>query len=105
MPASESRPSALQSPWAQPTGPIPRTGPIRIALTGTAIQNSYMEFWTLLDWANPGSVGTEKQWKKTVADPLAAGQAKGCKEEERLRANGVAEILRDKLLPLYFLRR
>src|SRR5258708_3775363 len=105
-PASESGTSvAPQSLWAQPSAPIPRTGPIRIALTGTAIQNSYMELWTLLDWANPGSVGSEKQWKKTIAEPLAAGQARGCKEEERLRANGTAEILRDKLLPLYFLRR
>ncbi|KAH9976865.1 P-loop containing nucleoside triphosphate hydrolase protein [Lactifluus volemus] len=87
------------------TTPISRTGPIRIALTGTAIQNSYMELWTLLDWVNPGSVGTEKQWKKTVALPLAAGQARGNKEEERLKASGIAETLRDKLLPLYFLRR
>ena len=105
-PASESQPSANpQSLWAQPTASIPRTGPIRIALTGTAIQNSYMELWTLLDWANPGSVGSEKQWKNMVAKPLAAGQARGCKQEERLRANGIAEMLRDKLLPLYFLRR
>jgi SNF2 family DNA or RNA helicase len=104
-PASETRSSTSQSLWAQSSSPIPRTGPIRIALTGTAIQNSYMELWTLLDWANPGSVGTERQWRKMVANPLAAGQARGCKEEERLRANGTAEILRDKLLPLYFLRR
>jgi SNF2 family DNA or RNA helicase len=105
-PVSESRPSASpQSLWAQPSASIPRTGPIRIALTGTAIQNSYMELWTLLDWANPGSVGSEKQWKNMVAKPLAAGQARGGKEEERLRANGIAEMLRDKLLPLYFLRR
>jgi DNA excision repair protein ERCC-6-like 2 len=107
IPASEPQPSASQSQsrWADAAAPIPRTGPIRIALTGTAIQNSYMELWTLLDWVNPGSVGTEKQWKKTVANPLAAGQARGCKEEERLRATATAEILRDKLLPLYFLRR
>jgi len=104
-PASEPRSSTSQSLWADPAAAIPRTGPIRIALTGTAIQNSYMELWTLLDWANPGSVGSEKQWKKTVANPLAAGQARGCKEEERLRANATAGVMRDKLLPLYFLRR
>jgi SNF2 family DNA or RNA helicase len=104
-PAAELRPGASQLRWADAAAPIPRTGPIRIALTGTAIQNSYMELWTLLDWVNPGSVGTEKQWKKTVANPLAAGQARGCREDERLRANATAEILRDKLLPLYFLRR
>ncbi|KAI0255595.1 P-loop containing nucleoside triphosphate hydrolase protein [Lactifluus subvellereus] len=100
----------LKNPNSSPvsgksTTPTPRTGPVRIALTGTAIQNSYMELWTLLDWANPGSVGTEKQWKKTIAYPLAAGQARGSKEEERLRASATAEVLRDKLLPLYFLRR
>jgi SNF2 family DNA or RNA helicase len=104
-PASETRSSTSQSLWAQSSSPIPRTGPIRIALTGTAIQNSYMELWTLLNWVNSGSVGAERQWRKMVANPLAAGQARGCKEEERLLANRTAEILRDKLLPLYFLRR
>lgn len=104
-PAFENLSSTSQSLWSQPSSPIPRTGPIRIAVTGTAIQNSYMELWTLLNWVNPGSVGMEKQWKKMVAKPLAAGQARGCKEEERLRANRTAETLRDKLLPLYFLRR
>jgi hypothetical protein len=36
---------------------------MRIGLTGTAIQNGYEEFWTLLDWTNPGSVGTPREWK------------------------------------------
>ena len=104
-PALEPGSSNSQSASGQSTTPIPRTGPLRFALTGTAIQNSYMELWTLLDFVNPGSVGTEKQWQKTIAYPLAAGQARGSKEEERLRASRTAEILRDKLLPLYFLRR
>ncbi|KAI0045188.1 hypothetical protein FA95DRAFT_1583483 [Auriscalpium vulgare] len=82
-----------------------RTGPIRFALTGTAIQNTYFELWTLLNWANPGSVGTEKQWRTCVAGPLTTGQAKGCSEEERLIANRTAGTLRDKLLPRFFLRR
>ncbi|KAI0270605.1 P-loop containing nucleoside triphosphate hydrolase protein [Gloeopeniophorella convolvens] len=105
IPSSSSQPSTSKPTWTDSSTPIPRTGPIRIALTGTAIQNSYMELWTLLDWVNPGSVGTEKQWKKMVANPLTAGQSKGCGEEERLRAKRTAETLRDKLLPLYFLRR
>jgi SNF2 family DNA or RNA helicase len=41
---------------------------MRIGLTGTAIQNSYEELWTLLDWANPGSVGTVREWKKVGPD-------------------------------------
>ncbi|KAG6329677.1 hypothetical protein ID866_9411, partial [Astraeus odoratus] len=29
----------------------------RFGLTGTAIQNSYHELWTILDWTNPGRLG------------------------------------------------
>ncbi|KAI0060152.1 hypothetical protein BV25DRAFT_986960 [Artomyces pyxidatus] len=103
--AKNSIPSSSGSAKKASARPESRTGPIRIALTGTAIQNTYFELWTLLDWANPGSVGTMSQWKKHVAGPLTAGQAKGCKEEERIRATVTAENLRDKLLPMYFLRR
>jgi SNF2 family DNA or RNA helicase len=85
--------------------PAPRAGPVRIAMTGTAIQNSYAELWTLLDWANPGAVGTPKQWAQTVQEPLLAGQAKGCAPEAQVRAAEVAEALRDRLLPRFFLRR
>ncbi|KZV71733.1 hypothetical protein PENSPDRAFT_675209 [Peniophora sp. CONT] len=82
-----------------------RTGPMRIALTGTAIQNNLTEFWVLLDWANPGLVGTHKQWTTLVANPLAAGQARNARGQELQRANMVKGNLHDKLLPLYFLRR
>ncbi|KAA1466811.1 hypothetical protein DENSPDRAFT_831699 [Dentipellis sp. KUC8613] len=102
VPSTAPGASSSKSKIAQPEQ---RIGPIRIALTGTAIQNSYLELWTLLDWANPGSVGSISQWKKCVMDPLMAGQAKGSKEEERIRATRVAQTLRDKLLPRFFLRR
>ncbi|TFY76961.1 hypothetical protein EWM64_g7051 [Hericium alpestre] len=104
MPPHISQLTEAQAP-SSGTSAQTRTGPIRFALTGTAIQNSYLELWTLLDWANPGSVGTISQWKKCVMDPLMAGQAKGSKEEERIRATAVAQRLRDKLLPKFFLRR
>ena len=78
---------------------------MRIALTGTAIQNNLSEFWVLLDWANPGLVGAHKQWTTLVAEPLAAGQARNAKGEELQRAQMVKRNLHDKLLPLYFLRR
>lgn len=105
--------SQLNSPGAQADqasssrSPLvePRTGPMRIALTGTAIQNSYLELWTLLNWANPGMVGSINQWKGFVVKPLTIGQAKGCTEEERLRANLVAQTLKEKLLPNFFIRR
>jgi len=60
---------------------------VRIGLTGTAIQNNYevclprertaerQELWTLLDWTNPGQVGTLSEWKNRVAKPLRLGQS------------------------------
>lgn len=73
--ANAGRPKRIES----------RTGPIHIALTGTAIQNDYMELWTLLDWCNPGKVGTKSQWKRAVVQPLTRGQSKGSTEEERIK--------------------
>ncbi|KAF9480626.1 hypothetical protein BDN70DRAFT_877317 [Pholiota conissans] len=77
----------------------------RFGLTGTAIQNSYKEMWTILDWTNPGRLGTARQWNGYVVKPLTEGQSAGASEEERLKAQQVALILRDKLLPNFFLRR
>ncbi|KAF9228076.1 hypothetical protein BS17DRAFT_318817 [Gyrodon lividus] len=77
----------------------------RFGLTGTAIQNSYHELWTIVDWTNPGKVGTSKQWKGYVVKPLTVGQSATATEEERAKALTVALIVRDKLLPRFFKRR
>jgi SNF2 family DNA or RNA helicase len=58
----------------------------RFGLTGTTIQNSYNEMWTILDWTNPGRLGTDKQWKGFVVKPLTIGQSAGSNEEERTKA-------------------
>ncbi|KZP30044.1 hypothetical protein FIBSPDRAFT_884345 [Athelia psychrophila] len=79
--------------------------PLRFGLTGTAIQNNYGELWTILDWTNPGELGTLKQWKGYVVHPLSVGQSVKCTDEQRLRAINIAHILRDKLLPNFFKRR
>ncbi|KIK94177.1 hypothetical protein PAXRUDRAFT_784462 [Paxillus rubicundulus Ve08.2h10] len=77
----------------------------RFGLTGTAIQNSYNELWTIVDWTNPGKLGTSKQWKGYVVKPLTVGQSATATEEERTKALTVAIIVRDKLLPKFFKRR
>lgn len=58
----------------------------RFGLTGTTIQNSYKEMWTILDWTNPGRLGTARQWQGFVVKPLTAGQSAGSTEEERAKA-------------------
>lgn len=56
---------------------------VRFGLTGTAIQNTYRELWTVLNWSNPGRLGSDEQWVKLVARPLTVGQSASASEEER----------------------
>lgn len=58
----------------------------RFGLTGTTIQNSYKEMWTILDWTNPGRLGTARQWQGFVVKPLTTGQSTGATEDERAKA-------------------
>ncbi|KZT24961.1 hypothetical protein NEOLEDRAFT_1178730 [Neolentinus lepideus HHB14362 ss-1] len=78
---------------------------VRFGLTGTAIQNSYTELWTILDWCYPGCAGTPRQWKGYVTRPLLLGQSASASDEEKVQAQMVSSILVNKLLPRYFLRR
>ena len=45
----------------------------RIGLTGTALQNKYEELWCLLDWANPGCLGTSEHFKSSLSRPMVKG--------------------------------
>lgn len=40
----------------------------------------------MLDWTNPGSVGTKKQWETYVEKPLRVGQSKSATDEEHVQA-------------------
>jgi DNA excision repair protein ERCC-6-like 2 len=77
----------------------------RIGLTGTAIQNSYNELWTLLNWANPGVVGSLSAWKHAISEPLRIGQAHDASSSELATARRTANLLVKNLLPQFFLRR
>ncbi|KAJ6478557.1 RAD26-like SNF2 family DNA-dependent ATPase [Mycena vitilis] len=77
----------------------------RFGLTGTAIQNSYDELWTILDWTNPGRLGSPKQWRSFISNPLKVGQSATASEEQKTRRLDVSKTLVDKILPRFFLRR
>ena len=77
----------------------------RIGLTGTAIQNSYDELWTLLNWTNPGKFGPISTWKTTISNPLRQGQSHDATIYELSKARKTAKALVQNLLPAFFLRR
>lgn len=77
----------------------------RIGLTGTAIQNKYSEFWTLLNWTNPGRFGSSRDWATGIAIPLTRGQSHDATIQELSIARKTARRLVKNCLPEYFLRR
>ncbi|KAI0998787.1 Switch 2 [Podosphaera aphanis] len=77
----------------------------RIGLTGTAIQNKYEELWTLLNWANPGKIGSFSTWVKSISGPLRIGQSHDATYYQLKRARSTAEKLVNNFLPRFFLRR
>ncbi len=46
------------------------TAPLRIALSGTPVENRLSEYWCVLDFANPGYLGPLEQFKALYADPI-----------------------------------
>ncbi|KAG9519543.1 hypothetical protein E4T52_06397 [Aureobasidium sp. EXF-3400] len=77
----------------------------RIGLTGTAVQNKYDEFWTLLNWTNPGKFGTMAEWRKSVSGPLKIGQSHDTTFAQLAVCRRVADKLVKNLLPPHFRRR
>jgi len=58
---------------------IPAKG--RLALTGTPLENSLQDLWTLIDWINPGLLGDRKRFQTLFRTPIekhgdAAAQAR-----------------------------
>lgn len=47
---------------------IPAKG--RLALTGTPLENSLQDLWTLVDWVNPGLLGNRKRFQEVFQTPI-----------------------------------
>ncbi|MDN2582689.1 DEAD/DEAH box helicase [Aquibium sp. ELW1220] len=47
---------------------IPARG--RLALTGTPLENSLQDLWTLVDWINPGLLGDRKRFQTLFRTPI-----------------------------------
>jgi len=43
---------------------------VRLALTGTPVENNLSELWSILDWAVPGLLGPLETFRRTIALPI-----------------------------------
>jgi hypothetical protein len=44
--------------------------PVRVALTGTPVENRLSDLWSILDWTTPGLLGPLDRFRRTVAVPV-----------------------------------
>eukprot|EP00094_Tigriopus_californicus_P010514 TCALIF_10142-PA protein Name:"Similar to ERCC6L2 DNA excision repair protein ERCC-6-like 2 (Bos taurus)" AED:0.30 eAED:0.30 QI:0/0/0/0.5/1/1/2/0/963 len=76
----------------------------RIGLSGTLLQNKYDELWCLLDWANPGCLGSQQSFAHRFSQPIEKGLRIDAKKVELARARQLQSDL-NKLKEKYVLRR
>ena len=49
------------------------SSPFRIALTGTPVENSVGDLWSIMDFLNPGLLGDNKSFRKNFFNPIEIG--------------------------------
>ena len=58
---------AIKNPGARQTRAVKElTAPVRIALTGTPVENSLGDLWSLFDFLNPGLLGSAAEFTRTA---------------------------------------
>ncbi len=67
---------------------------VRIALSGTPVENQLSELWSILDWATPGLLGPLDRFRATLAVPI-----------ERYRDPAASERLSRSVRPFLLRRR
>ncbi|XP_054007934.1 DNA excision repair protein ERCC-6-like isoform X1 [Hylaeus anthracinus] len=78
--------------------------PHRLLLTGSPMQNSLKELWSLFDFILPGKLGTLPAFLEHCAIPITRGGYTNASPLQEATALQVATMLRDAITP-YMLRR
>eukprot|EP01122_Echinamoeba_exundans_P015071 TRINITY_DN7005_c0_g1_i1.p1 TRINITY_DN7005_c0_g1~~TRINITY_DN7005_c0_g1_i1.p1 ORF type:complete len:1810 (-),score=400.65 TRINITY_DN7005_c0_g1_i1:40-5469(-) len=76
----------------------------RLILSGTPIQNSVLELWSLFDFLMPGFLGTEKQFTLQYVKPILASRDAKASSQDQERGVLAMETLHRQVLP-FVLRR
>lgn len=76
----------------------------RIVCTGYPMQNNLGEYWSLINFARPGSLGTFDEFKEKYIIPIERGLIQNISDEKKKNARYLAYILHEKIRP-FILRR
>ncbi|XP_043272701.1 DNA excision repair protein ERCC-6-like [Venturia canescens] len=95
----------IRNPEAKVTRTVKRfSTPHRLLLTGSPMQNSLKELWSLFDFILPGKLGTQATFLEHCANPITRGGYANASPLQEATALQVATMLKDAIAP-YMLRR
>ncbi|XP_012943574.1 DNA repair and recombination protein RAD54B [Aplysia californica] len=76
----------------------------RIVLTGTPVQNDLQEFYSIVEFCNPGILGTSAAFRRVYEEPIVASrQPEATGEQKELGTDRAQELTR--LTQMFVLRR
>uniref|UniRef100_A0A672GA62 RAD54 homolog B n=1 Tax=Salarias fasciatus TaxID=181472 RepID=A0A672GA62_SALFA len=76
----------------------------RVILTGTPVQNDLQEFYAIIEFVNPGILGSSTGYRKVYEEPILRSRQPSCSEEERVLGEERAAEL-SRLTGMFILRR
>ncbi|KAG8010081.1 DNA repair and recombination protein RAD54B [Nibea albiflora] len=76
----------------------------RVILTGTPVQNDLQEFYAIIEFVNPGILGSSTAYRKVYEEPILRSRQPSCTDEERVLGEERAAEL-SRLTGMFILRR
>ncbi|XP_026173424.1 DNA repair and recombination protein RAD54B [Mastacembelus armatus] len=76
----------------------------RVILTGTPVQNDLQEFYAIIEFVNPGILGSSTAYRKVYEEPILCSRQPSRTEEERVLGEERAAEL-SRLTGMFILRR
>ena len=76
----------------------------RVLLTGTPMQNDLQEFFAMVDFTNPGVLGTQEEFRRNILFPILRGKEPDATTRQRERMMGVQNDM-SLLVNNFILRR
>jgi superfamily II DNA or RNA helicase len=74
-------------------------GALKLAITGTPLENRLEELWSLMHFTNPGLLGGRADFARTWAEPIEAGSAEKLKDLRRKLAPFLLRRLKKDVAP------
>jgi SNF2 family DNA or RNA helicase len=71
----------------------------RIAMTGSPLSNNLIEYWTMIDWIDPGFLGPQKEFQSRFVIPIQDGLYADSDYHEKRMSLKMLNVLKNDIGP------